>query len=188
MKDVFEPALSMNKTNVFEPMSNFNVVSDVAKGAGDVAKGVGEVASASARKKEAEAKILAIAGKEASELHGCDTDSSLQFFFDPKKQRGRISGCKDNVRRKNEQERQEQRRIIDEALKFEKEKLALEKQKVSSQEKISLQSLATQEKVSLQSTPDKPKETSNKKLIIGVSIGGGVLILATVLFLVLRKK
>ena len=188
MKDVFEPALSMNKTNVFEPMSNFGEVAEVAKGVGDVAKGIGEVATASARKKEAEAKIIALGGKEAADRKACETNSANQFFIDPKKQRNRIRDCQETVSKNAEKERQEQKRIIDEALKFEREKLALERQRVSSQEKISLQSLATQEKVSLQSTPDKPKETSNKKLIIGVSIGGGVLILATVLFLVLRKK
>jgi hypothetical protein len=45
-----------------------------------------------------------------------------------------------------------------------------------------------QSNLSLQSRAKEPEKKSNKGLIIGLSVGGGVLILATVLFFVLRKK
>jgi hypothetical protein len=45
-----------------------------------------------------------------------------------------------------------------------------------------------QNNLRLQSGAKEPEKKSNKGLIIGLSVGGGVLILATVLFFVLRKK
>ena len=49
-------------------------------------------------------------------------------------------------------------------------------------------SLESNERVALQTKPKEIEKKSNKGLIIGLSVGGGVLVLATVLILVLRKK
>ena len=55
-------------------------------------------------------------------------------------------------------------------------------------ENLEQQLVPLQNNLSLQTGAIDDKKKSNKGLIIGLSIGGGVLVLATVLILVLRKK
>jgi hypothetical protein len=181
MKDVFEPALSMNKTNVFEPMSNFYKISpDMIKAGVEIGgKLLGSLGGG--KSSEIQAQLSASGSKENADLLSCNQVPVDGFWgglgLDIKKKNNRIRSCREGVTKRYAEERRQLQKQLDDAQKLERERIALQKASLESNERISLQT--------------KPKETekkSNKGLIIGLSVGGGVLVLATVLILVLRKK
>lgn len=182
MKDVFEPALGMNKKDVFEPMSNFYKISpDMIKTGIEIGgQLIGSLGGG--KSNELRAQLSASGSKENADLLSCKENVVVDGFWgglglDLKKKQNRIRSCQEGVRARYENERKELRRQLEEQTKLREKELSLQKASLESNERISLQT--------------KPKETekkSNKGLIIGLSVGGGVLVLATVLILVLRKK
>lgn len=181
MKDVFEPELGMNKTNVFEPMSNFYKISPEMVKAGVEIGGKLLGSLGSGKSNEIKAQLSASGSKENADLLSCDNVPVDGFWgglgLDWKKKNNRIRSCREQVTKRYENERKELRRQLEEQAKLERERIALQKA-----------SLESNERISLQTKPKEPEKKSNKGLIIGLSVGGGVLVLATVLILVLRKK
>jgi hypothetical protein len=184
MKDVFEPSLSMNKTNVFEPTSNFyKITPDMIKSGIEIG---GQLLGSlgGGKSNELRTQLSASGSKENADLLSCRENVVVDGFFgslglDLKKKQNRIRTCQEGVRARYENERKELRRQLEEQTKLREKELSLQKASLESNERISLQ---TQPKAT------EPEKKSNKGLIIGLSVGGGVLVLATVLILVLRKK
>ena len=189
MKDVFEPALSMNKTDFFEPTLSFSGDKSQKSGKGkDIAidlgtKLVGSLLGGGSRKAEINAQLSQAGSKRNADLISCDNvpvDGLGGWLgIDFKKKNNRIRSCREAVEKRYNEEEARLRKEYDENMKLEREKLALQKASLESNERIALQ---TQPKFR------EPEKKSNKGLIIGLSVGGGVLVLATVLILVLRKK
>jgi hypothetical protein len=159
---------------VFEPMnfdgdySNFRVdPNTVIAGATAVTDLVGNLAQAKAKRKEAEARLSELRGKRGAELSDCEKAKENRFALDPKKTKNRIASCKQAVNQKNDKEEAEQKEVVRKQLEIEGEKISLQKS--------SIQTVSADSK-------------SKRNLILGASIGGGVLVLGTILFFVLRKK
>lgn len=187
MQDVFEPMANFGG-EVFEPISNFNgKPSGGAKPSGGgnssgkadmIMAGVGagldfgkSLIDARAKKKEAEARVKELRGAKGAELDACQNNKAFKTFLNRKERNKKILDCQTKVEAKFDKQEAEQKEII-------KEQIELEKSKVSLQQ-------------SAQDDSKKSKESESKKkrnLIIGLSIGGGVLVLGTILFFVLRKK
>ena len=189
MNDFFEPSLGIDKENVFEPKSN--VVGLIARGVGFVFRGVGKVASYSAKEKERQAELV-IANNQ---IALCESASENQFFFDKKKQRNRINGCKEEARKKADKIKKELIEIEEENKKIEQENLELEDLKNKSKNRIEKEKLASNQKTAtsnektvLLTNPLSIETKKNKGLIIGLSVGAGVLVIATIIFLVKRKN
>lgn len=181
MKDVFEPNVSMNKTEVFEPMSNFYKISPDMIKAGIQIGGQLLGSLGGGKSSEIQAQLSASGSKENADLLSCNQVPVDGFFgslgLDPKKKSNRIRSCREQVTKRYAEERRLLQKQLNDAQKLEREKLALQKS-----------SLESNERIALQTKPQETEKKSNKGLIIGLSVGGGVLILATVLFFVLRKK
>ena len=160
---------------VFEPMnfdgdySNFVKVdaNAIIQGGTAVAGLIGNVAGARATRKVAESRLSELRGKRGAELSACEKAKENRFILDPKKTKNRIASCKQAVNEKNDKEEAEQKEVIRKQLEIEGEKISLQKS--------SIQTVSADSK-------------SKRNLILGASIGGGVLILGTILFFVLRKK
>jgi hypothetical protein len=134
---------------------------------------VGNLAQAKAKRKEAEARLSELGGKRGAELSACEKAKENNFILDPKKTKNRIASCKQAVNLRIDKEEAEQKEVIRKQLEIESEKISLQK--------ISLQTASSDKEA------DR-KEKSKRNLILGASIGGGVLVLGTILFFVLRKK
>jgi hypothetical protein len=176
MQDVFEPTANFGG-EVFEPMnfdgdySNFALdpVSAGLKIGASAMDLTGKIVDARARKKEAEAKLKELAGKRGQELKDCENNRAFKKFADKKFRRNRIIDCQKEVKDRNDKEEIELRKIANEQISLEKEKISLQRSSIDSSK----------------SDLDVKKK---KNLIIGLSIGGGVLVLGAILFFVLRKK
>jgi len=174
MQDVFEPTANFGG-EVFEPMnfegdySNFGVLDSSLQAGASAMDLAGKLAESKARKKEAEAKIKELAGKRGAELTACENNPAFKKFADKKYRRNRILECQKEVRDRNDKEEVELRKIANEQIGIEKEKISLQRS-------------------SIDSSKNELDAKKKKNLIIGLSIGGGVLILGTILFFVLRKK
>jgi hypothetical protein len=176
MQDVFEPKLNFGG-EVFEPMnfdgdySNFGL-DPVSAGLNIGASAMdltGKIVDARARKKEAEAKIKELAGKRGAELTACENNRAFKKFADKKYRRNRINDCQKEVRQRNDKEEAELRKIANEQIGLEKEKISLQRS-------------------SIDSSKNDLDVKKKKNLILGLSIGGGVLVIGAILFFVLRKK
>jgi len=168
MENVFEP---MNFAgDVFEPMNFDGDSSNFGADYGAIAQGVGSVfSSASQMKASSQAsrdKALEIGGARALQLQACADNKSFKKFLDPKKRRNRINDCQKQVNEKFDKKEQEERDLANKQLDVNKVALL----------------------TSASNKADDLKAKNKKNLIIGLSIGGGVLILGTILFFVLRKK
>ena len=176
MQDVFEPTANFGG-EVFEPMnfdgdySNFGVLDSSLQAGASAMDLAGKLAESRAKKKEAEARLKELEGKRGAELRACETAKENNFAFDPKKTKNRIRDCKKVVNSRNDKDEAEQKQILNKQIDIESNKVSLQKASLDSDKSI------------------KETDSKNKKnLIIGLSIGGGVLILGTILFFVLRKK
>jgi hypothetical protein len=144
---------------------------------------VGSLLSGGGNKAEIQAQLSASGSKENADLLSCNQVPVDGFWgglgLDIKKKNNRIRSCREGVTKRYAEERRQLQKQLDDAQKLERERIALQRASLESNERISLQ---TQPKAT------EPEKKSNKGLIIGLSVGGGVLVLATVLILVLRKK
>ena len=155
MKDVFEPAISINKTDFFEPTLNFD--SEYSNFTfGDLLKSITP-------------EQVENVGKFATA--GYNTYQQIKG----------LSG--NNPSQKQAQQLQQQ--LIQQQALAKQQQQAYAQQQARLNEQLRLQQLSN---LRLQSGAKEPEKKSKKGLIIGLSVGGGVLILATVLFFVLRKK
>jgi hypothetical protein len=189
MKDVFEPALSMNKTNVFEPTLSFGGEKSEKSGKGKAlaielgTQLVGGLFGGGSKKAEITSQLAQAGSKKNADLLSCENISvdgiGGWLGIDRKKIDNRKRDCKQAVEKRYAEEEARLRKEYDENMKLQREKLALQKASLESNERIALQT---------QPKSPEPEKKSNKGLIIGLSVGGGVLVLATVLILVLRKK
>jgi hypothetical protein len=138
------------------------VVQVIAKAVGDTTQGIGNIAQASAKKKEAEAKIKEIGGKRQAQLKDCETNKSFKKFADPKYRKNRIRACQEQVNKRIDLEENEQKEIVRRMASIEESKIAsdVEKEKGSIDEK-----------------------KSSKKLYVYGGIFALVLVLGTIIYL-----
>ena len=143
------------------------VVQVIAKAVGDTTQGIGNIAQASAKKKEAEAKIKEIGGKRQAQLKDCETNKSFKKFADPKYRKNRIRACQEQVNKRIDLEENEQKEIVRRMASIEESKIAydVEKEKGNIDEK-----------------------KSSKKLYVYGGIFALVLVLGTIIYLKSRKK
>ena len=119
------------------------VVQVIAKAVGDTTQGIGNIAQASAKKKEAEAKIKEIGGKRQAQLKDCETNKSFKKFADPKYRKNRIRACQEQVNKRIDLEENEQKEIVRRMASIEESKIAsdVEKEKGNIDEKKSSKKL-----------------------------------------------
>jgi hypothetical protein len=125
----------------------------------------GKIAEASAKKKEAEAKIVEIGGKRQAQLKDCENNKAFKKFADLKYRRNRIKDCQEEVKKRLNTEEEEQKSLVRRMTAIEENKLTtdLEKEKSNVNEK-----------------------KSSKKLYVVGGIVALVLVLGTIIYL--KKK
>lgn len=125
-----------------ENYSNF-IVGAIVKTAGQGMEMAGKIAEASAKKKEAEAKIIEIGGKRQAEYKQCEDSKEFKKFGDPKYRKNRISDCKKLVNNRLLAEEEEQKQVVRRMTAIEENKLTsdLEKEKSNIDEKKSSKKL-----------------------------------------------
>lgn len=79
---------------------------------GKGAEAVGKIAETSARKKEAEAKIIEIGGKRQAQFKQCEDNKAYKKFLDSKYRRNRINDCQAEVKKRLDAEENEQKEIV----------------------------------------------------------------------------
>lgn len=151
MKDVFEPALNMNKTNFFEPTLNFDSEYSNFGRVGEFLKGL---------------------TPEKIDNFGKVITTGYTTYQQIKDVTGGGRGGNTGNQQQQIQYANEQARLNAE-------------QRIKEQNMYRLLAMA---KESEKNKEEELKTKNKKKLIIGLSIGGSVLIVATVLFFVFKKK
>jgi hypothetical protein len=168
--------LDKNDVNILdekEQKSSFSAVI-IAKAVGDTTQGIGNIALASAKKKEAEAKIKEIGGKRQAQLKDCETNKSFKKFADPKYRKNRIRACQEQVNKRIDLEENEQKEIV-------RRMASIEEGKILSEQRKSDIDLTTK-------TSEIDEKKSSKKLYVYGGIFALVLVLGTVIYLKSRKK
>jgi hypothetical protein len=145
----------------------------IAKAVGDTMQGVGKIADAGARRKEAESRIKELGGKRIAEKESCAKNPAFKKFLDKKYRNNRIKECQAEVDKRIDKDEAEAKEIQRQMIELEKSKIDVSK--------ISLQTASSDKELDV-------KSKNKRNLILGLSIGGGVLILGTILVLVLRKN
>jgi len=163
MQDVFEPTANFGG-DVFEPMnydgdySNFTKVDPNAIIQGGTAL-VGLIGGASQNKASRDANKTALQRE-------IDTVCGKRQNYLLKKKKDAYNNCKNQIIAKFDKEKQTNVDLTNKQIEL---------------NRISLQSASTNKE-------DELKAKNKRNLILGLSIGGGVLVLGTILFFVLRKK
>jgi hypothetical protein len=159
--DGISEELIFTKEKEFSPF----VVDAIIKTVGQGMEMGGKIAEASAKKKEAEAKITEIGGKRQAQLKDCENAKEYKKFLDPKYRKNRIKDCKTDVNKRLDSEEKEQKEIVRRMTAIEENKIVqdIEKQK-----------------------SNIPEKKSSKRLnVIGGIVALG-LVLATIIYL--KKK
>jgi len=159
--------LDKNDDVFLDKKENYSNVSAeiIAKAVGDTTQGIGQIAEASARKKEAEAKIIEIGGKRQAQLKACENNKAYKKFLDGKYRRNRIKDCQAEVKKRLDAEEEEQRDIV-------KRTTAIEEGKLTTDLKKSETNIS--------------ETKSSKKLYVVTGLVALVLVLGTIIFL--KKK
>lgn len=171
MKDYFEfegfndDFLIEINSSIIEDKSPF-VVEAIALAVGETTKGIGNITLASAKKKEAEARILEIGGKRTAQFKSCETNKAYKKFLDGKYRRNRIKDCQNEAKKRLDAEEQEQKEIVRRMTAVEEGKLVSELDKSKS---------IIEEK------------KSGKKLYLITGIFGLILILGTIVYIKSKK-
>lgn len=138
MNDYFEfegvtDELFLNKK---ENYSNF-IAGAIVKTVGQGMEMTGKIAEASAKKKEAEARIIEIGGKRQAEYKQCEDSKEFKKFLDPKYRKNRIADCKKAVNNRLLADENEQKQVVRRMTAIEENKLTsdLEKEKSNVDEK-----------------------------------------------------
>jgi len=99
--------------------SNFAVAEAIVKTVGQGLEMGGKIADASARKKEAEAKITEISGQRQAQLDKCETAKELKG----RKRKEKITQCKNEVRQRFDADEKEQKEIVRKMTAIEEQKI-----------------------------------------------------------------
>lgn len=134
-------------------------VTAIAQGVGKIADSVGDVATARSNRKVAESKLAELGGKRSAQLIDCENNTAFKKFADPKYRRNRINECQAEVKKRLDFEESEQREIIRKSLEIEQQKVGNTRAEIDSKD--------------------------NKKFIY---IGIGVLALAGIVYVLMKKK
>jgi hypothetical protein len=126
---------------------------------GDIASSVGDVATAVSNRKVAELKLAEIGGKRSAQLKDCENNKAFKKIGDLKYRRSRINECQSEVKKRIDAEEKEQRDIIRKSLEIEQQKVGNTRAEIDSKD--------------------------NKKFIY---IGIGVLALAGIVYVLMKKK
>ena len=169
MQDVFEPTANFGG-DVFEPMANFG---------GDVFEPMnfdGDTSNFADYSKLAESGVQLFGTLAQTKASNNASKSDIQKQIDTvcgsrshfilKKKRNAYNDCKNKVLADIQKDKQQNVDLSNKQLEL---------------NKISLQTSAS-------NTAEELKAKNKRNLILGLSIGGGVLVLGTILFFVLRKK
>lgn len=146
----------------------------IIKAVGDTTQGIGNIAQASARKKEAEAKLAEIGGKRTAQNKACDEAKEFKKFLDPKYRKNRIADCKKEIKTRLDAEEAEQRDIV-------RRMTAIEEGKIASEQRRADVDLTNK-------TGEIEEKKSSKKLYVFGGIFALVLVLGTIVYIKSKSK